>query len=161
MPEPYDLQELLKYNTDLNRFNSVNPWGSQTWEADPSGQWTMTQAISPDMQGIYDQQLAFLNQGNTPYDMPGPLKDSYQSLMDRRSQVWGATPGYSPDVPSTSQPRGEMGSPAPEATDNKQKLADALMQMGSRQGAPRWAQTAGRVIGGYNGMKDLAALRGK
>lgn len=151
MPEPYDLQELMKYQTDMNRFNSVNPWGSQTWSTDPSGKMTMTQDISPELQGIYDQQLSFLNQGNTPYEMPGPLQDSYQGLMDKRSQIWGAQPGYRPDVPATSVSRGtpggqQMGPPAPEqpATDDRRsRLAEALRSMG---GDSRFAQSANRVM---------------
>jgi len=104
VPEQYDLQELLKYNTDLNRFNSYNPFGSQTWSEDPSGQWSMTQSINPEMQEMLDSQMDFVKQGPTRRDTPQPMQDMYQTLMDKRAEKIGTTPGYSPDVPPSSSP---------------------------------------------------------
>ena len=143
MPEPYDLQELMKYNTDLNRFDSVNPFGSQTWATGDDGRMTMTQDINPQMQGLLDQQFSFVNQGATPYEQPQPMQDMMQALMDKRAALSGATPGYAPDVPATSSPRPQVSAvteafpPVPEAQPEQtvgQRMAAGMGAMNDGQG---------------------------
>ena len=114
IPEPYKLEELLKASTDMNRFDSYNPFGSQTWDEGSDGRWSMTQAINPEFQGLMDKQLDFVNRGPNRIETPGPMKDTYQALMDKRSQVWGGTPGYHPDVQG-GQPQSMMPGAAAES----------------------------------------------
>ena len=118
VPEAYKLEDLLKYNTDLNRFDSVNPWGSQKWSQD-GDRWTMTQSIDPKFQGLMDKQMEFVNRGNRGSETPGPMRDTYQSLMDKMSSKYGATPGYHPDVPSNVQPPPDpaLAGPGPGAPE--------------------------------------------
>ena len=54
VPEAYKLEDLLKYNTDLNRFDSENTFGTQTWSQD-GDRWKMTQAVKPEYQGLIDK----------------------------------------------------------------------------------------------------------
>jgi len=160
VPEAYKLEDLLKYNTDLNRFDSENTFGTQTWSQD-GDRWKMTQAVKPEYQGLIDKQLAFVNRGNRGSETPGPMRDTLQALMDRRSNVWGGTPGYHPDVPSNVQPppavdpgpgapEGSVmpghSEPPPEATP-AEKMAAALARYGDVKGN-EWA-SAGAAVGDW------------
>jgi hypothetical protein len=161
VPDAYKLDELLKYNTDLNRFDSENPFGTQKWSQE-GDRWKMTQAVNPEFQGLIDKQLDFVNRGNQGRSMPGPMQDTYQSLMDKMSSKYGATPGYHPDVQSaapgmgqTAQnvdpnaPEGSMmpghAEPTPDASV-ADKMADALSKYDKIKGN-EWA-SAGSAIGG-------------
>lgn len=41
--------------TEANRINQFNPFGSLTYGQDPSGQWSQTMSLSPEMQALYGQ----------------------------------------------------------------------------------------------------------
>lgn len=41
--------------TTANRINQYNPFGSLTYGQDPSGQWSQTMNLSPEMQALYGQ----------------------------------------------------------------------------------------------------------
>lgn len=153
IPESYDLEELLKYNTDLNRFDSYNPWGSQTWSEGADGQWAMTQSVAPEMQGLLDQQMDFVNQGSNRRQTPQPLSDMYQALMDKRSKLSGATPGYSPDVPgSSAAPQGMM--PGQEGGPTGEDVAAAGMMPGHAGQAPEGEDWKQRLAGAMQGMNE-------
>lgn len=153
VPEAYKLEDLLKYNTDLNRFDSENPFGTQNWSQE-GDRWKMTQAVNPEFQGLMDKQLSFLNRGNPGAETPGPMRDAMQALMDKRSNVWGGTPGYHPDVPSNAQQQGfgadtesmmpghTADQPAPAEQGNK--MAEALSRYGDIQGN-EWKALGGAI----------------
>jgi len=166
VPEAYKLEDLLKYNTDLNRFDSENPFGTQKWSQE-GDRCKMTQAVNPEFQGLIDKQLDFVNRGNRGSETPGPMRDTYQSLMDKMSSKYGATPGYHPDVPSNVRPPPDpaadpaLAGPGPGAPEGSmmpghsepppeasvaEKMADALSKYDKIKGN-EWA-SAGSAIGG-------------
>jgi hypothetical protein len=62
----------FQYNMDaanaaanLNRYNEVNPYSSTNWTKDPvTGQWSVNQSASPQLQGAIDSSLNMQTAGN-------------------------------------------------------------------------------------------------
>ena len=154
IPEAYDLEELLKYNTDLNRFDSYNPWGSQTWSEGANGKWAMTQEVAPEMQGLLDSQMDFVKQGPTRRDTPQPIQDMYQALMDKRSAISGGQPGYSPDVPPSSAPIPQGMMPGQEGGPTGEDVAAAGMMPGHAGQEPQVEDWRQRMAAAMQGMND-------
>lgn len=118
VPKAFTLEELLKLETDLNMTDSYGAFDQQQWSQGEDGRWSNQQTLTPQMQQVLDRQYEFLGKGPSYYEQPDPLKELYQSLMDKRSSRYGGQEGYSPDVPTH---QGGMGS-----SDVVQGLAAAL-----------------------------------
>lgn len=104
IPEAYDLDELLKYNTDLNRFDSVNPFGSQKWSEQENGRWLMTQEPSPLLQSMMHDQFDFVNRGPDYYE-GSPTRDAAQQrLQANMMRKHGGLRSQIYDVPSSTPP---------------------------------------------------------
>lgn len=80
VPEPYDLQELLDTQVKMNRFDSTNPWGSQTWHRLPDGRFRMDQQVRPELQAAVDQNIAFANRPAPQYEMMGGMRKNFNAL---------------------------------------------------------------------------------
>lgn len=52
--------DLLNRQTQANRPNVYNPYGSSTWTQDGSGNWTNTQSLTPEQQAIFNQQQGIM-----------------------------------------------------------------------------------------------------
>ncbi len=49
-------KQQFQQNLQLNRYDQVNPLGAQTWQQDPSGNWTSISQLSPEQQTLLSQQ---------------------------------------------------------------------------------------------------------
>jgi len=56
-PSAADLQPILDQQARLNRTNQQNPYGSQTWNEGPNGQWTNTTQFSDPAQALFERQM--------------------------------------------------------------------------------------------------------
>lgn len=104
VPEAYDLEELLKYNTDLNRYDAENPFGTQRWEEQPNGRWKMYQEPSPLLQGMMHDQFDYVNRGPEYVDTPKNLDSAYQRLTGKMMEKHDGTRNYAPDIPEATPP---------------------------------------------------------
>lgn len=150
IPERYELEELLKYNTDLNRFDAVNPFGTQRWEEGDDGRWTMYQEPNEELMGMMHNQYDFVNRGPEYYETGGNLNSAHQQLTQNMMSKYGATPGHSPDIPNSAPPAASSyavdrppPAPAPEPEQQQPTGIDwqnggrALMQAGGQEGLVR------------------------
>lgn len=83
IPEAYELSELVDAAKESNRFDSFNPWGSQTWNADKTA---MTQSVNPELQAAVDKNIAFANRDAPVYNTPWRLSNAGMGMM---SEVMG------------------------------------------------------------------------
>ena len=114
MPERYELEEMLKYNTDLNRYDAINPFGSQKWSVGEDGRWTMTQAPSEKFSGLMDQQFDFVNRGPEYYGGSPGRDAAQQKLFENMMGKYGTSSGGpTPDVPSSTPSAPSSYSSAP------------------------------------------------
>lgn len=51
-------QAAANQQTQANRPNQTNPYGSLTWTQGPNGQWTQTHTLAPGQQGLFDASTA-------------------------------------------------------------------------------------------------------
>jgi len=164
VPDAYKLDELLKYNTDLNRFDSENMFGTQKWSQE-GDRWKMTQAVNPEFQGLIDKQLDFVNRGNRGSETPGPMRDTYQSLMDKMSSKYGATPGYHPDVPSNVRPPPDPASADPALAGPGQGAPEGSMMPGHSELPPEAsvAEKMAAALANYDKVKgnEWSAMGGQ
>jgi hypothetical protein len=57
--------EAANLSAGLNRYNETNPYGSVNWTKDPvTGQWSVNQSASPQLQGAIDSSLNMQTAGN-------------------------------------------------------------------------------------------------
>ncbi len=76
-------REMLERQTQANRPNQVNPWGSLTWAQDPQGNWTQTQELTGDAQSALDAQMEMQRRkSEQSVGMMGRLEDEFGTSMD-------------------------------------------------------------------------------
>ena len=83
--KPDEIADLHQQQVVGNNPNVYNPYGSSTTTFDHNGQPTITQEFSPELQGLQQQQLAYLQGGPqqvTPYRNSG-LDSLFQGFQDR------------------------------------------------------------------------------
>jgi len=151
IPERYELEELLKYNTDLNRYDAVNPFGTQRWETGADGRWTMIQEPNEELMGMMHSQYDFVNRGPEYYETGSNLDSAQQQLTQNMMSKYGAQPGFNPDIPNSAPPAPssyavdrpppppepeQEAPPAPTGIDWKNG-GRALMQAGGQEGLVR------------------------
>jgi hypothetical protein len=77
-------QKNVDTQTEANRADQVNPWGTVSWAQDPtSGKWTQTTTLTPEQQAALDSQQR-VQQGlsGTAEGMLGVVGDKYANEMD-------------------------------------------------------------------------------
>ena len=151
VPEPYPLEDLLKYETDLNRYDTKGIFGGNSWTQGADGRWTQEQTLTPQMQAVLDQQYAFLGQPRQRYDQPEPMKELYQALMDKRNLRGGGQEGYYPDVPQTSTAMPQASVPMSAPDDMNAIPEDAVETIGGRQDGSQGAGPYGNAPSGTYG----------
>lgn len=108
-PEAYDLQELLDSQVKLNRFDSENPWGTQTWNTLPDGRMKMSQDINPELQTAMDKQIAYANKDAEHYTPNSSFTGNANALGSLLAQRAGMD-GFQEFRFGQDQPQGqEMG----------------------------------------------------
>jgi hypothetical protein len=78
-------KEMLDAQTQANRPNRNNPWGSESWEQDADGNWTQNTTLNSDSQAALDSQLGMMKDKNQlASGMVGRMEDEFGDPMD-----WG------------------------------------------------------------------------
>ena len=106
IPESYSLEEIVDADKQINRFDSFNPWGSQTWNADKTA---MTQAVKPELQAAVDKNIEFANRDAAQYAMGDELRGNMNALGSLMAERMG---GSFQDVPGKSGTGGAAPAPA-------------------------------------------------
>lgn len=57
-PPAPDPEEMIRLQTQYNRYGSNNPFGSQSWATNEDGTQTLNTTASPQMQGAIDRAFA-------------------------------------------------------------------------------------------------------
>jgi hypothetical protein len=101
IPEAYELEELIDAQKELNRFDSHNPWGSQTWDDTKT---VMTQSVNPELERAVDQNVAYANSNAPVYNSPWRLQNAG---FDMISEVMGRAgmPASTAQLVQESNPR--------------------------------------------------------
>lgn len=74
---------MLDKQTQANRPNQYNPWGSVEWSQDDKGNWTQNQTLAGDAQSALDSQLAMQKgKSEQALGMMGRLENEYGQAMD-------------------------------------------------------------------------------
>ena len=107
---PGEVNELAMADWQRNNPNFYNPFGSSTTTFD-GNQATVNQSFSPELQGLYDQSMAFLGQGpqqlgntSSPF-IEGAIGNAMGSVFGRTGQQMPQKPmqgGGSPPNPGLS-----------------------------------------------------------
>lgn len=70
--------QAVKEQTAANRVDQYNPWGSITWNQDPSGHWTQTESLTPDAQAALQSQIDITNgRSQAAQGMLGSVQNAY------------------------------------------------------------------------------------
>lgn len=164
--------EQVKYNMEaanaeanLNRYNEVNPYSSTNWTKDPvTGQWTVNQTATPQLQGAIDSSLNMQTAGNTATEGAiGRTAGTIGSAFNPNLPAMGATPTadaavrFTPNNTQAQTGLGGFGS-AYDALFNAGGVPNPQnVQAGSYQSglAPSGnimsrVQDAGPIQGGFN-----------
>ena len=76
-------KEALEYQTQANRPNQYNPWGSVEWSQDDAGNWTQNTTLNEDSQGALDSQLALQRKkSDLGGSMFGRMEGEFGDAMD-------------------------------------------------------------------------------
>lgn len=106
--------EFARSQTQANRPNEFNPYGSRLWEQDPDNpdQWSTTTALSEPQQGIFDtNQMTDQQMADLGLSAAGQTGDVFSS----RFQVGDSAPGY------------EGQGPLQDYGSRRQDVVDAMM----------------------------------
>ena len=89
---------LIEAQTKANRPNQQTPWGSNTWEQSPGGDWTQTINLSEQQQRALDDQMG-LQAGRS--EIASGLLGNAQQEMQTPGDFWDELPqtGGAPEVP--------------------------------------------------------------
>jgi hypothetical protein len=76
-------QKMVDMQTQDNRPNQYNPWGSVEWSEDADGNWTQRTNLNEASQGALDSELAInLKKNQLGESMMGRMDDEYGTAMD-------------------------------------------------------------------------------
>lgn len=75
--------EMAKYQTEANRINQVNPYGTLSYSQDANGKWTQTETLDPRIQNTLNSQIG-VQQGlsDQANSMLGAVRNSYNQPFD-------------------------------------------------------------------------------
>lgn len=150
-PNPMDI---IDKEAEVNRYDVSNPYGSSSWSQDPAtGRYSQDVELSPEIQGIFDQQLSRTMAGSNknPFEafssMTGDTGNNImQGLLGKVGDRYAPEGGMG-SKPPTSQTPPQMGPPSPDSHDDR-KLADAMLLKKSeiRDGmSSDWANRHGQL----------------
>lgn len=81
----------------MNRVNMINPYGSQTFEEDPSGRWTSQTQFSPELQALFGRQTEMAGAAPSRYQsagMGGKLRERIGRKLGRGTESSFTSPEY-------------------------------------------------------------------
>lgn len=86
---PYELDELVAAQEQMNRFDAENDFGFQRWETLPDGRKKLVSGTSPELKEAIDKNIAFANQAAPRYVMNAGLRDAGMSALGGLAQRAG------------------------------------------------------------------------
>jgi len=156
-PEAPDAFEIIRAQGTENRVNEVGPSGSTMYNRDPdSGVWTANREFSPELQGLYNQQVEMMQGDPNAYneDIANAMYGRQKTMLD---------PLFEQQSRSLDQKLADQGLPiGSEAYANEQDR-QARMQNEAYTGAQQQAVLSGSQFGQQqrqNEFNQMAALLG-
>jgi hypothetical protein len=156
-PEAPDPFKLIKAQGVENRVNEIGPSGSTTYSRDPvTGVWTANRSFSPELQGIFNQQVEMAGED------PNAYNQQIADTMFERSRAQ-LDPVFEQQNRALEQKLADQGLPiGSEAFSNEWDRTNR-MQNEALTGASREAMLSGTQIGmqqRQNEFNQMAALLG-
>jgi len=157
LPEPPDPFELIRTQGAENRINEVGPSGSTMYNRDPTtGVWTANREFSPELQGLYDQQVQMM-QGD-----PNAYNEDIANAMYARQKTM-LDPLFEQQNRSLDQKLADQGLPIGSEAYGGEKDRAQRMQNEAYTGAQQQAVLSGSQFGQQqrqNEFNQMAALLG-
>ncbi len=119
--------EMLDKQTQANRPNQYNPWGSMEWTQDEGGNWSQTQTLTPESQAALDAQMK-MQQGKSEQAL---------GMMDRMSNEFGESMDFSK--------YGEQTGLEFDPSELRQRAEDASYNRATSRLDPRFEQDANKL----------------
>lgn len=129
VPDPF---EIIRAETEANRFNTQGPFGSTRWNGS-----TQVTELSPEMQAMKDRVMGLGMQDSERFEMPSFVNDIAGGIMGNVGDRYGVSKPASPkDMPPPSiQPIGPRmdgqieGMTPPINSGATSSLADQMAQL--------------------------------
>ena len=143
----YYAQDEFQQNINANRPDQYTIGGSQTYSVDPlTGKTTVNQALSPEQQALYDQQVAQTGAANAAFMQglqsgnygQGPQFGSSQDLLDERTRIEDAT--YDRNMAQIDK----------SFDHRRAQLEQRLYETGAMPGSPKYDQMMGDLNDEYS-----------
>ena len=147
-------KQMATDSAQLNRYNQSTPTGQQTWSKDASGNWTLTQSLSPDQQKMLDSTTQ-LNQG-----LATGLNSNLQNATDSLKPIDQSKLTASPTNAGTNTQAALMSRLAPEYDRQKKSLDNTLANQGLGIGSEAWQNAQNQFGQQQNDLFTQAGLQG-
>jgi hypothetical protein len=153
-PDPF---ELIRLQGTENRLNEIGPSGSTMYNRDPtSGVWTANRTFSPELQGLYDQQVGMMQGDPNAYNQQ--VADTH--FARSRAQL---DPMFTQQNRALEQKLADQGLPIGSEAYGGEWDRTQRMQNETLQGASRDATLSGTQVGMQQRQSEfnqMAALLG-
>jgi len=147
-------KQMATDSAQLNRYNQSTPTGQQTWSKDASGNWTLTQSLSPDQQNLLNSTTK-LNQG-----LATGLQDNLSTAADALTPIDQSKLTASPTNAGTNTQAALMSRLAPEYDRQKKSLDNTLANQGLGIGSEAWNNAQNQFGQQQNDLFTQAGLQG-
>ena len=108
------LDEIIRMEKELNRVDSVTPFGQSIWNGN-----RQETSFSPQMQAASDRMFETLGQGQQRFEPPAFMNDIFGAVANRVGERYGLSgmdtskPPPSQQMPQMPAPPGGIDAPAP------------------------------------------------
>lgn len=139
-PPAPDPERIIALQQQYNRYNTSNPFGSQSWSEGEDGRQTLNTEVSPQMQGSIDRAFAA---AETPYEkqyVPQGMDQLSSAIMGKVGKRYGLEgDALNTNLKQQYQPPPEvqgmgMGSNGGDPMQAMQAMQQAMQGMRAPQG---------------------------
>lgn len=88
-PPAPDPEQMIRLQTQYNRFGTNTPFGSQSWSTDENGNATLNTNVSPQMQGAIDRAFAAAETPFTKQYVPQGMDQLSSALLGKVGKRYG------------------------------------------------------------------------
>jgi hypothetical protein len=158
-PKAPDPQAIINAQTQANRYDQTNPFGSQTWTTDASGHQRLDTTANPQTQGAIDRAFSLSATPSQQMYIPQGMSQLASGILGRVGEHYGM--GGSGAPLNTNLKQGGQAPPAiqPGLVNGMQGGVPGMQQnMGMGMGSSGMGNQLGQSGGAYPGM--LSALQG-
>ena len=125
-------KQMAADSAQLNRYNQNTPTGSQSWSKDAQGNWTLTQKLTPDQQGLLDQQTT-LNSG-----LASGLQSNLATAINSLNPIDQTKLTASPTNAGTNTQAALMSRLEPQFQRQRNSMDNTLANQGIGIGSEAW-----------------------